>query len=126
MDAAFSSTSYSPDNLIAGHKPPAKAVPITLTSGESVVRGELLGRVTADGKYLASLSAATDGSEAPRAIAAETIDASGGDTEMHAYLEGEFNQDEVTFGTAHTAASVKAALQDVNIYLVDPVTATPA
>jgi hypothetical protein len=125
MDAEFRTESYDPDNLIAGHKPSAKAIPIILLSGENVVRGEVLGR-DGDGKYLASLSAAIDGSEVPRAIAAADIDATLADAKGLAYVEGEFNEDKITLGTAHTVASIKAGLQDFNIYLVPPVTATPA
>jgi hypothetical protein len=126
MDAAFSSTSHSPDNLIAGNKPPAKAVPITLTDGEDVVRGELLGFTTATGKYLASLNAATDGSEIASAIAAVAAAPSGADETILAYVQGEFNQDEVTFPTGQTVANTKEDLRQVGIFLVDPVTKTPA
>lgn len=126
MDASFSSTSHSPDNLIAGNKPPAKAVPVTLLDGEDVVRGELLGHVTSSGKYVASLNAATDGSQVARAIAAVAAAPSGADAEILAYVEGEFNQDEVTFPTGQTVANTKKDLMDVGIYLVDPVTKTPA
>lgn len=125
MDPSFSSTSHTPDNLIAGHKPPAKAVPITLLSGENVVRGEVLGEITASGKFAAALGASTDGSQNPRAIAAEDIDASAADAEGHAYVEGEFNQDQITLGAGLTVADIKQDLWDLNIYLVDPVTATP-
>lgn len=125
MDASFTSTTQNPDNLIAGDKPSAKAVEIILASGENVVRGEVLGEITASGKFLASLSAAVDGSQVPRAIAAEAKDATAGDKKMHAYVEGVFNQDKLTIGTAHTVASIKQDLWDFNIYIVDPVTATP-
>lgn len=126
FDPSFASTSMDYDQLIAGHKPPAKAVPITLTDGETVVRGSVLGRVTANGKYLLSLNAATDGSEVARAIAAVAASPSGADETILAYVEGEFNIDELTFGTGQTAANTKDDLMDVNIYLVDPVTKTPA
>lgn len=125
IDAEFRTEALDPDNLIAGGKPPAKAVPITLTDGEVVLRGTLLGRITASGKYLVSLNAAVDGSEVARAISAVAASPSGADGEILAYLEGEFNQDKVLFGTGQTIANTKADLQDVNVYLVDPVTATP-
>lgn len=125
MGAEFRTETFDPDNLIAGDEPSAQAFPITLTSGENVVRGELLGRVTADGKYLASLAGAVDGSEVPRAIAAADIDATGGDAKGLAYLQGRFNQDKIVLGTGHTLASVKADLEDVNIHLDDVVTKTP-
>lgn len=124
MDAEFRSETLDPDNLIAG--PGALAIPITLTDGETVVRGTLLGRVTADGKYLESLNAAVDGSEVGRAISAVAAAPSGADEEILAYLEGPFNQDKVVFGTGQTIANTKADLEDVNIYLYDPVTKTPA
>jgi hypothetical protein len=122
MDAEFSSTSSTPDNLLAED---AVAMPITLLSGESVVRGEVLGEVTTGGKFRASLAAETDGSEVPRAIAAEDMDASLADKAMHAYLEGKFNQDALTIGTGHSIASIKQDLWDFNIYILDPVTKTP-
>jgi hypothetical protein len=126
MDASFATEgTYTPDNLIAGGDPSAQAEEVTLLSGESVVRGEVLGIITASGKAAASLSASTDGSETPRLIAAEAMDASAADKKMHAYTRGRFNQDQLTIGTGHTAASIKQGLWDYQIYLVDPVTATP-
>lgn len=123
MDADFSSTSITPDNLLVGD---AHEEPAVLLSGENVVRGALLGKVTASGKFALSLAAATDGSETPRAIAVEDCDASLADAACLVYLEGVFNEDAVTYGTGHTAASVKQGLWDYNIYLQTPVTATPA
>jgi hypothetical protein len=126
FDPSFASTSMDYDQLIAGHKPPAKAVPIVLTDGETVVRGSVLGQVTTNEKYLVSLAAATDGSEVARAIAAVAASPSGADETILAYVEGEFNQDELTFGTGKTIANSKQELMDKNIYIVDPVTKTPA
>lgn len=125
IDAAFRTETYDPDNLIAGNKPPAKAVPITLTDGEVVVRGSVLGRITATGKYLVSLNAAVDGSQVARAISAVAASPSGADATILAYVEGEFNQDKLTFGTGQTIANTKDDLLDKNIYIVDPVTKTP-
>lgn len=125
MDPSFSTQgTQTPDNLLAGGEPSAQAEEVTLLSGESVVRGEVLGIATATGKALASLSASTDGSEEPRLIAAEDMDASAADKKMHAYTRGRFNQDQLTIGTGHTIASIKQGLWDYQIYLVDPVTAS--
>ena len=126
MGASFSGTQYDPSNLIAGDKPPAKAEHVTLLDGESVVPGSVLGVVTASGKYVLSLNAATDGSEVARAISAVTAAPSGADEEILAYVQGEFNQDRLTFGTGQTAANTRQDLMDKNIHLVDPVTNTPA
>jgi len=108
------------DNLIAGDYPRVTEVG-TLLSGETVDRGDLLGKVTASGKYVLSLAASTDGSEVPVAIASDTADASLGDVPVTLYLSGEFSEDHVGFGTGHTAASVRDGLRALNIYLKDTV-----
>ena len=123
IDASLRTETFDPDNLLMGAD--ARAEEITLTDGEVVVRGHVLGRVTATGKYLISLNAAIDGSEIARVIAAEPLSPSGSDGLMLGYLEGSFNQDKVTLGTGQTIANTKDDLNDVNIYLLDPVTKTP-
>lgn len=121
--ASFGSSTYSPDRLIAQRADRLLSRQITLLSGESVVRGEVLGKVTASGKYKASLSAAGDGSETPDLIAAVDADASGGDLVTVAYERGDFNEDALTVGTAHTLASIREGLRGKGISIVG---ATPA
>ncbi len=123
IDASFATETFDPDNLLAGGE--ARAEEIILTDGEVVTRGMVLGRITATGLYLESLNAATDGSEVARAIAAVDFSPVGSDLPTLAYLEGSFNEDRVIFGTGQTIANTKADLQDVNIYLLDPVTKEP-
>lgn len=69
-------------------------------------------------KYKLSLAAATDGSHRPFAILAESQDASGGDKEALIYERGDFAEGVITFGTGHTADSVRAALRALGITLV--------
>lgn len=115
----LNSETYSPDNLIAGDYP-IITEGITLITGQNLSRGALLGKITASGKYTLSLSASSDGSETPVAILATDTDASSEDLETNAYLAGEFNEEQITYGTGHTAASTKAGLRDLNIYLKTP------
>lgn len=118
-NASFSSASYAPDRLIAGDFPLVTRK-VTIDTGV-LARGSLLGRITATGKYILSLSGAGDGSEVPRAILAEPVDATSADVEAIVYEAGEFNETEVVFGTAHTAATTRDGLRDLNIYLKTPV-----
>lgn len=111
---------FTADNLIAGDYP-LKAVEITVISGQNISRGDVLGKITASGKYNLSLSGASDGSQTPDVIAAEDIDASAGDKTSLAYIKGEFNQNFITLGTAHTVASVKDGLKDKGIILRDSI-----
>lgn len=75
------------------------------------------------GKYKKSLAAALDGSQNPVAILAADTDATSADTNAPLYVTGEFNENEVSFGTGHTADSVREALRDLNIHLKPAVTA---
>lgn len=91
---------------------------LTLVNGAgALVRGTVLGRITASGKLITSLSAAVDGSETPRFILAEDADSSGGDVECLVYETGHFLADELTIGAAHTAASIRDGLRALGIHI---------
>lgn len=118
MPASFSSATYSEDKLIAGNAHLLVAKKVTLISGQNLVRGAVLGKITASGKYNLSLSGASDGSQTPDLILAEDCNASGGDKEALAYSRGDFNINALTIGTAHTAASIAEGLRAKGIVLV--------
>ena len=118
MTASFASQGSSvPDNLLAGAHPHINSRKVTLISGQNLTRGAVLGRITTGGKYNLSLSAAGDGSEVPRAILAQDCDASGGDEECLIYETGDFNEDALTIGTAHTADSIRDGLRALGIFM---------
>lgn len=115
--ASFTSTTFTPDKLLlAGF--PVLSRPITLISGQNCVRGAVLGKITASGKYNLSLSAAADGSQTPDCILAEACDASAGDKTTVAYFLGGFDDAQITLGTAHTADSIREGLRTKGIHLV--------
>jgi hypothetical protein len=114
--ASFTTENTVFDNLVAGLFPAIVGTE-TLLSGENVLRGALLGRVTASGKLKLSLSAASDGSQTPVYIAFNATDATAGDMPIVVYKTGEFNQGALTYGTGHTAASVAFGLESRSIYL---------
>lgn len=119
MPASFSSTSFVPDNLIAGNHDELVGEKITLLSGQNLVRGAVIGKVTASGKYKISLAADTIGSETPDLILAEDCDASAGDKQAVAYSRGDFIAQALTIGTGHTIASIKEGLRVKNIILIN-------
>lgn len=108
------------DNLHAGDFP-IRGRKVTLVAG-TYKRGHLLGKITTGGKYTVSLSASSDGSQVPNAICAEDL-VLAADADAMIYLSGDFNQNAMTFGTGHTADSVREGLRDLNIYLHKPVVA---
>jgi hypothetical protein len=117
--ASFSSSSSTVDNLVGGENP-VLSRQITLISGQNLVRGAVLGKITTGGKYNLSLSGAGDGSQTPDAILAEACDASAGDKVTAAYFNGDFQSGGLTLGTAHTAASITEGLRAKGINIVVP------
>ena len=105
---------FTPDRLFAGDMP-RESVKVTLNAG-TLTRGTVMGAVTAGG-YLQSLSGAVDGSQVPDAILAEDADASGGAVDALIYRAGEFNEDALTIGAAHTADSIRQGLRERGIFI---------
>lgn len=106
----------TPDALLAGDFPRETLV-VTITGGAPVVRGTVLGRITASGKYLTALAAANDGSQTPKAILAMDCDATGGDVAAPIFLTGEFNEAAVTIGAGLTLAGIRDGLRQMGIFL---------
>ena len=122
MVASFSTQgTFTPDGIIAGEDD-LQTRQITLITGQNLKRGSVLGKITASGKFNLSLSAAGDGSQVPAAILAEDTDASGGDKVTVAYFGGVFDENALTYGTAHTKASVREQLRDYGIKLQSSIT----
>jgi len=123
MRASSATEAYSPDRLVAGNHALLKSESITLLSGQNLVRGTVLGKITASGKYIQSLSAAADGSQTPDLILAEDTNASGGDVTTIAYSRGDFDENALTIGTAHTADTIREGLRVKGIVLIPSLSA---
>lgn len=115
--ASYSGTELARDQLLAGPGP-FHAKKVTLLSGQNVVRGAVLGKVTADGKYKLSATAAGDGSETADVIVVHPTHADGADIECLVYWTGSFNWEFLTVGTGHTLATVRDALRLKGMYVV--------
>lgn len=111
------SETYTPDNLIAGDYPVVTDI-VTIDNGADLVRGTLLGRITATGKcVLCDTDGTDDGRRTPFAILGEDAAAASAEVESLIYLSGAFNETELTFATGETADTHRVALRDLNIYL---------
>jgi hypothetical protein len=107
----------TPDALFAGDVADRVTKMVTIAGGVALLRGTVLGRITATDKYLTSLSAAADRSQVPQAILAQDIDATGGDVLAPVFFTGEFNEDALVLGAAHTLASIRDGLRQMGIFL---------
>ncbi len=113
---------YQPDNLIGGNTQLVSETGI-LAAGQALLRGALLGRITASRKVTLSTAAATDGSQTPYGILYDDYDATAGDVACGYHVKGEFNERAITLGAGHTLATVKDALRAAGIYLKSAVPA---
>ncbi len=108
---------YEYDNLFAGGVQPVVTDAITLVSGQSYVRGTVLGVVTSSGEAKPVDSAVTDGAEIPYAILQEDVDATEGAQPGAVYLTGEFNENALTFGGTDTADTHRKKLREIGLFL---------
>lgn len=86
---------YKPDSLLAGDFP--RIANVETIIGGNYKRGQVLGKITASGKYTASTSKATDGSQIPLGILAENVNATDEDKQAVVYSTGEFNLEALTY-----------------------------
>lgn len=117
MSVHFSRQSYNAKEIIAGDFP-LVTEPSLLAAGQNLKRGAVLGRISATGKLVLSLDAATDGSQVPYAILADDeADATAGDVGVIVYLSGQFHAPNLTFGAGHLALSARDGLRTLGIYI---------
>lgn len=117
--ASFATGVFTPDALVAQNANLLVHDSITLITGQNLLRGTVLGKITASGKYTKSLSAAGDGSQTPAAILAIDCDATAADKTTVAYFRGDFMGNELILGASHTLASIKAGLRTANIEIIN-------
>lgn len=114
------STDSSPvgDPLIAGNMPIAYRE-VDIPAGTALTRGMVMGRITANGNFVQSLTAAADGSQAPVAILMQDVAASGGARRGLVALTGEFAFSKLILGALHTRATIDWPLRQLGIFIRD-------
>ena len=95
---------------------------ITLVAGQNLLRGSVLGKATATGKFALALSASSDGSQSPSVILAEDCNASAGDTVAIAYFKAVVDENACIFGAGVTPASARDPLRAMGIHLQSSIT----
>lgn len=106
---------HTPDNLFAGDFPTA-TTPGVIASGSGIVlRGTVLGKITASGKHKTVDATLSDGAEDPDAVLAEDVDATSADVNAALYLTGQFNPEALIVGSG-TVASYATAMRKVSLF----------
>ena len=117
MQYAFQNTdTFSPDRLIAGNTQLVSET-CMLASGQNLIRGSVVGRISTSGKMTLSTATATDGSQIPYGVLVDDFNASLADTQCGVYVKGEFNQAALTLGAGQTVAAIHDGLRDAGLFL---------
>ena len=118
----MTSSMFIPDQLVSG---PLQVVTDTVTIAQSglLLRGAVLGMVTATSQYVLSVKTATDGSQKPVAILVDNVDTTLAIQQGGVYLMGEFNQNKLIVDASWALADLKTALRPFGIFLRDSVQA---
>ena len=124
QDFGVETLTYSGAPLLAGHGP--ISVPGVLAAG-NLVRGTVLGKVTATGAWKQLNPAASDGSQNAAGILVDNTDASSAEEKCMVYVHGEFFDEGLTWpddiSDADKATAI-AALAALGIHVqVDPMVA---
>ncbi|MFP3372440.1 head decoration protein [Pseudomonas sp. SIMBA_068] len=88
-----------------------------IAAGQQLLRGAVLGQVTASGEYLLCKAAAEDGSEAPKAILDCDVDTTDGALTAPIRLTGQVLGNQLTLGAGLTLAAAKAALRSLCLFV---------
>lgn len=107
---------FSFDNLIAGSQKAIVQRPAVVAIGQSWSRGQLVGKLTATGKWQTidfdALASFDD-----VGIAVEAMDTTTGESRSTVYVEGEFSENAVIIGYGDDADDWRETLADHGIYL---------
>jgi len=117
---------YTPDCLINSNTGLLQGATVTIAAGAALLRGSVLGKISASGKYALSATniegaPVTDGSQTPVAVLGEDVDATAGDVKAVAYTRGDFLAAGLVFGTGQTVATTEDALRMNGIFILQSV-----
>lgn len=114
--AAFEKETFAFENYRAGDSDlidqPCTIVSGSNTTGTPIPKFTVMGRITASGKYTPYAAGATDGSQTPVAILAESgVDAGAADKASAMWVAGEFSKDALVAAGGVTDAVIHALRQ---------------
>lgn len=122
MDQMYSSLgTHTPDNLIAGNEVPILVKGITLLKNQgTLLRGTVVGIVTASGLAVTVDSSKSDGSEKAFCILTDdVITPADTDVKITGYTSGMFNRNALIFGGTDTVEDHELRLREIGIFFKD-------
>jgi hypothetical protein len=110
----FDSAVIAPQTF-SGDEPSVVTVPGTLTSGQNLVAGTVLGRITATGAFSQATLAGVDGTAKWVGVLVHDIDATSAAKPCSVYIGGCFNTDWLTWPASITAAQKLGAFDGAKL-----------
>ena len=108
--------SHSPDNLVVGGV--IQTAEVVVEGAADLVRGSVLGQISASKNYQIAVEGAGDGSETPVVILGQDVTLSAGnDAVATVYLTGQFDAASVTADASLDDGELWAALSARGIFL---------
>ena len=104
------------DNLF-GSDFPQMLDEVTVLTGQTLVRGSVIGIVTASGKAKLLDAVSVDGSQNFHSVLTAAVDASAGDKVGPVAIAGSFQEQALAVGGATVLADYKAAARALNCYV---------
>lgn len=104
---------FNPTSLIVGEDHKARGIVLASGAG-ALVRGTVLGRVTASDKYVPCVKTANDGSQAPVMVLAGDTDATSADVATQAYDQADVLGEQLVIDASWTIDTLEAALRASN------------
>lgn len=117
MPASYTSTDFEPNSLLAKSEGLWDKSE-TIQSGQTLLAGSVLGKITANSELVLSNSSSSDGSEIPYAILPQDIDTTAGAIKAPIFLSGYFIESSLIFGAGHTVASTFSLFRNLGIKTV--------
>lgn len=118
QDFGMTIKEFQDSTFVGDH--PAVMLPGVLISGQTLVAGTVVGKITASGKYTQLAPAASDGSQNAAAIIFGDLDASAGDEPGNFMAHGEVIDPRLTWPAGITTVqkdAAIAALRTIGIYV---------
>lgn len=111
-------TKHNPTGIVAGDIKLINET-INIAADQVLVRGSVLGKITATDEYVLSVATADDGSEVPDTVLAFDVDTTGAAQKGQGYFQGSFFGSQLTYGDGHDAVSVNKSFRNTGreIYL---------
>lgn len=107
---------FTPSQIEAGDFPIVMDSGV-IAAGQQLLRGAVLGQVTASGEYLLCKADAEDGSQVPKVILDRDVDTTDGAHSAPIRLTGQVLGSQLTLGAGLTLATAKAALRPLCLFV---------